>query len=147
MNPKIKERFETLPEDVRHAILRLREQPDPREDPREVLELRLFEMRDRISRNAGRSRSGCPDEHRFGLSDATRWRNGKTRKHASRRAYCRIIIEWQNRTRETIDIKYLLQISSSKLIAQQSTDQKFGNTQSSQENIWKFKFTIFRRHI
>ena len=57
MNPKIKERFETLPEDVRHAILRLREQPDPREDPREVLELRLFEMRDRISRNAGRPRS------------------------------------------------------------------------------------------
>lgn len=57
MNPKVKERFETLPEDVRQAILRLREQPDPREDPKEVLELRLFEMRDRVSRNAGRSRN------------------------------------------------------------------------------------------
>jgi hypothetical protein len=57
MNPKIRARFETLPEDVQHTILRLREQPDPREDPREVLELRLFEMRDRAARNAGNSRN------------------------------------------------------------------------------------------
>jgi hypothetical protein len=56
MNPKIRARFETLPEDVQHAILRLRNQPDPREDPKEILELRLFEMRDRVSRNAQHSR-------------------------------------------------------------------------------------------
>jgi hypothetical protein len=56
MNPKIRARFETLPEGVQHAILRLREQPDPREDPKEVLELRLFEMRDRMARNAQYSR-------------------------------------------------------------------------------------------
>ena len=56
MDQKIRARFETLPEDVQQAILRLREQPDPREDPKEVLELRLFEMRDRVSRNARNSR-------------------------------------------------------------------------------------------
>jgi hypothetical protein len=56
MTPKIRARFETLPEDVQHAILRLREQPDPREDPKEILELRLFEMRDRVARNAQHSR-------------------------------------------------------------------------------------------
>ncbi len=56
MTPKIRQRFETLPEDVQHAILRLREQPDPREDPKEILELRLFEMRDRVSRNAQHAR-------------------------------------------------------------------------------------------
>lgn len=57
MSPKIRAKFEMLPEDVQHAILRLREQPDLREDPRETLELRLFEMRDRASRNARNSRN------------------------------------------------------------------------------------------
>lgn len=57
MTPKIRAKFETLPEDVQNAILRLREQPDPREDPKEILELRLFEMRDRASRNTRNART------------------------------------------------------------------------------------------
>jgi hypothetical protein len=55
MTPKVRERFTNLPPDIQHAILRLREQPDPREDPRERLELRLFEMRERNQRKHARA--------------------------------------------------------------------------------------------
>jgi hypothetical protein len=55
MTPKVRERFTNLPPDIQHTILRLREQPDPREDPRERLELRLFEMRERNQRKHARA--------------------------------------------------------------------------------------------